>query len=135
MTIKSIKMTDGHTNTSSYAFGDATGSWQSINAVTGDSKAYKAIHKLNTVQSAQQHWNGLSHTARIALAASILGVFVVLVIIYTFVCITQRKKGRAEKAIHDKEWEEHERELLSYRDRMAKGGFAVSHLTTQEVKY
>lgn len=135
MTVKSMKITDGHTNTSSYTYTDPSGSWQSIDAVAGDSKAYKAIHKLSTSQKVEQHWNGLSHTGKIALAASILGVFVVIVIIYTFVCITQRKKGRAEKAIHDKEWDEHERELMSYRDRMAKGGFAVSHLTTQEVKY
>jgi len=131
-----MKITDGHTNTSSYTYSTPSdGSSQSISTTVGNSAAYKAIHKLNSVQKVQKHWAGLSHTGKIALGASILGVFVLVVIIYTFVCITQRKKGRAEKAIHDKEWDEHERELMSYRDRMAKGGFAVSHLTTQEVKY
>jgi beta-lactamase regulating signal transducer with metallopeptidase domain len=128
MTVQSIKITDGSTNTSTYSYGDNTGSWQSIKVVNGESAAAKQLNKLSTVQSAKQHWNGLSNTAKIAIACSVLGVLLLVIIIYTAVCIVQRKKGRAEKAIADRAWDEQQNELMDYRKKMAKGDFAVSYM-------
>lgn len=87
------------------------------------------------MQKAEKHWGGLSNTAKIAIAGSVGGVVLLVIIIYTFVCITQRKKGRAEREIHDKEWAAHESELAAYRQKMARGDFAISHLGHGESKF
>lgn len=128
MTVQSIKVTDGSTNTSSYLYGDQTGSYTSVKTVTGESAAYKALNKQSTVEQAQKKWHGLSTTAKIAIAASVVGTFVVVVIAYTIVCVTQRKRGRAEKAAADKVWDQQESELMEYRNRMKRGDFAVTHM-------
>lgn len=47
-------------------------------------------------------------------------------IVFCIYCMLQRKKGREEKRIADKEWDDHQNELMEYRRKMAKGGFAVS---------
>lgn len=128
MTIQSILVTDGHTNTSSYVWGDRTGDWQSITATPGTSEFYKLLHQQSTVQQAQATWNGLSKTAKIGIATGVICFLVALVLAYTMICIVQRKRGRAEKAIADREWDAHTAELMEYRTKMAKGDFAVSHM-------
>ena len=129
MTIKSITVTDGSTNSSSYLYGDNTGTFQSIQAITGDSAAYKVLNKQSSLQAAQTHWNGLSQGAKIGIACGVLGFVVAVILAYTVICVAQRKKGRAEKALADKEWNEHEAELMEYRTKMAKGDFAISYLS------
>ena len=126
MTVQSIKITDATTNVTSYSYGDSTGSYQSIKSEPGVSAASKLANKVSTVQSAQKQWNGLSKTAKIAIACSVLGVVVIIIIAYTAICIVQRKKGRLERQRADKEWDEQQNELAAYKSRMAKGGFAVS---------
>ncbi|KAK6443014.1 hypothetical protein LTR95_000727 [Oleoguttula sp. CCFEE 5521] len=135
MKVKSVKITDAATNVTSYTYEDTSGEYKSVKANPGDSKAFLAIHKLTSAQKAAASWSHLSKTAKIAIASSVLGVLLVIIIVYTYVCITQRKKGRAEKAIADREWERHESELMEYKRQMQKGGFAVSHLGSGEVRY
>lgn len=96
---------------------------------------YKALNKLSTKAKAEEKWTGLSDTAKYAIGGSVGGTVLLVIIIYTFVCITQRKKGRAEREIEDKEWAAHEDELASYRQKMARGDFAVSHLGHGEQKF
>ncbi|TKA78383.1 hypothetical protein B0A55_04723 [Friedmanniomyces simplex] len=128
MTIQSIKITDASTNTSSYTYGDNTGDYQSIKAVAGESAAYKLLNKKSAIESATAQWNGLSDGAKIGIGCGVGGAFAVLIIVYTAVCIVQRKRGKAEKAIADEQWNEHTSELMEYRTQMAKGHFAVSHM-------
>lgn len=128
MTVQSIKITDASTNTSSYSYGDTTGSYQSIQVVPGDSAAYKLLNKKSALGVTKAQWNGLSNTAKIGIGCGIGGAFALLIIIYTAVCIVQRKRGRAEKAIADRQWDEHTAELLEYRSQMSKGNFAVSYM-------
>jgi len=128
MTIQSIKVTDGSTNTSAYIFGDQTGSYQSIKALAGASAAYRQLHKQTATQRVQQKWAGLSTNAKIGIASAVGGTLVLLVIVYTIVCVTQRKRGRAEKAVADKQWDEQHNELMEYRNRMKRGDFAVTHM-------
>ncbi|EMC99972.1 glycoside hydrolase family 16 protein [Baudoinia panamericana UAMH 10762] len=132
MTVQSIKITDGSTNTSSYAYGDRSGSYNSIQAVAGESTAYKILNKQSTLQSVLQIWKGLSEGAKIGIVCGVSGFFACVIVACTVCCIIQRKKGRAEKAIADKEWDAHTNELMEYRVRMAKGEFAVAHLTHGE---
>ncbi|KAL1583232.1 hypothetical protein WHR41_07855 [Cladosporium halotolerans] len=135
MKIKSLKVVDGHTNSSSYHYSDTSGSHASIQVNEGESEVYKALNKKSTKQKAEEKWTGLSQTAKIAIAASVCGVLLLVCVIYTFVCITQRKKGRLEREAHDKEWAAHESELAAYRLKMARGDFAVSHLGHGEAKF
>jgi aspartate/tyrosine/aromatic aminotransferase len=147
MKIKSLKVVDGHQNTTAYSYKDETGSHDSIkveeyvhsslnqsqqkpltNPFRGESEFYKALNQLTTTQKAEQKWTGLSDTAKIAIGASIGGTILLVAIIYTFVCITQRKKGRAECEVADKEWNAHQEEMAAYREKMARGDFAISHL-------
>lgn len=135
MKVKSLYVEDGHKNASSYRYTDESGSHDSIEVTNGESAAYKELNKLSTVEKAEKKWTGLSDTAKIAIGGSIGGVVLLVVIIYTFVCITQRKKGRAEREMHDKEWAAHEDELTAYRQKMARGDFAISHLGHGEQKF
>ena len=96
---------------------------------------YKALNKKSTRAQAEEKWTGLSDTAKYAIGGSVGGTFLLVCIIYTFVCITQRKKGRAERAIEDKEWAAHEDELAAYRQKMKRGDFAISHLGHGEQKF
>lgn len=128
MTVQSIKITDASTNVTSYTYGDKTGTYQSIKAVVGESAAYKLLHKQSTVESVQKQWNGLSKGAKIGIACGVIGAVVILVVAFTAFCVVQRKRGKAEKVAADKEWNEHTNELMDYRNRMARGDFAVTHM-------
>lgn len=128
MIVQSIKVTDGSTNTSSYLYGDQTGSYQSIKATAGQSKAYRAINKKTAAQQAVANWNGLSTGAKIGIACGVIGFVLTVVGFWMTFCIVQRKKGRAEKALADKQWDSQHAELMEYRNRMARGDFAITHM-------
>ncbi|KAK5126227.1 hypothetical protein LTR85_010462 [Meristemomyces frigidus] len=132
MTVQSIKITDGSTNASTYAYGDMTGDYSSITAVSGESKAYKVLHKQSTVQSVAQKWSGLSSGAKIGIACGVGGTLLLAVVAMTACCIVQRRRGRREKAAADQQWDENHNELMEYRQRMANGDFAISHLGHSE---
>lgn len=126
MYVKSMRITDGTTNSSSYSYGDNSGSYQSIKVTEGESAAYKAIHELSTTEKVEKKWSGLSTGAKIGIACGVLGAFAIGLIAFAFYFVGQRKKGRAEAALHEKEWEQQNNELMEYRAMMAKGNFAVS---------
>ena len=128
MTVQSIIITDASQNVSSYAYADTTGDSSSITSKPGLSEAYKLINKKSSAEVAQEHWNGLSTGAKIGIGAGVGGFFALLVIVYTVVCITQRKKGRLEREKADREWDDQTNELMEYRAQMAKGQFAVSYM-------
>lgn len=132
MTVQSIKITDAATNTSTYSYGDMTGDYSSITAVTGESKAYKLLNKQTTAESIAKKWSGLSSGAKIGIACGVVGVLLVALVAFTTFCIIQRRRGRREKAAADKQWDENHAELMQYRQRMANGDFAISHLDHSE---
>ena len=87
----------------------------------GQSTVIKELNKPHTIK---QHWEALSHTARIAIIASSIGGLVLLVAFLTFYCITQGINGRKEKALADEEFEKEQQEFNFYRMQMMKGGFS-----------
>ena len=95
---------------------------------SGESEAYHQLHHKTTIQKAEQTWSGLSSGAKIGIAVGVIGGVVIALIIFIFYILSQRRKGRAERVIADKEWEAQKNELLEYRRQMAKGGFAVTHI-------
>lgn len=128
MTLQSLKITDSHSDVAWYAYGDQSGSFDSIKAIPGKSNAHKAINEKTFAQHTEQQWEGLSKGAKIGIAAGLLGLFAVLFAVFILYCIKQRRRGKAEKAIADREWEAQFAEFQHYRDKMRKGGFAVSSM-------
>jgi hypothetical protein len=132
MTVQSLKVTDSHHNVAYYKYGDQSGSWQSIEDVAGRSPAWKAMHQKTTTQKIEKQWSGLSTGAKIGIACGVGGAFLIAIIAFSFYCISQRRQGKAEKALADKEWDAQHAELLEYRNRMKRGEFAISHLRNGE---
>ena len=128
MTIKSIKVIDGHQNAAWYKYGDNSGSWQSIDVVKGHSNAFKDLNEKTVSEKVEKKWNGLSSGAKIGIACGICGAFLIALIAFIFYCVSQRRAGRREKAAADKDWDAHQGELLQYREQMKRGAFAISHL-------
>ncbi|KAF2723428.1 glycoside hydrolase family 16 protein [Polychaeton citri CBS 116435] len=127
-TVKSIKVVDGSLNSSSYVYGDETGGYESIKINAGESSAYQTLHKDSKLDRAQQHWHALSTGAKIGIAVGFSSAFGIAFIAFLFYCIKQRREGKQERIAADKEWEAEKNEMMAYRQRMSKGGFAVSHL-------
>jgi uncharacterized protein HemX len=137
MTVQSLKVIDHHQNVSSYSYGDKSGSWQSIKAITGQSDAYKAMHQKSLAEKTQEQWDGLSTGAKIGIAAAIGGTLLLAFVLFIFYCLRQRRQGKAEKALADQAWEKQQAEnlemkgqLAAYQSQMKKGQFAISHLRT-----
>ena len=128
MTVQSLKVIDSHTNAAYYAYGDQSGSYDSIEVIPGKSPAFKAMNEKSFSEKAEKQWKGLSTGAKIGIACAVLGVFAILFAAFILYCIKQRRQGKAEKAAADKAWEAQYAEFVEYRDRMRKGGFAVSHI-------
>ena len=126
MTVQSIKITDGSTNTSSYAYGDNTGDYSSIKTTTGESKAYKILNKQSNFESVTTKFNKLSTGAKIGIACAVIGVLLIALVAFVVFCIKSRRAGKREKAIADQKWNEQHNELMEYRQRMARGDFAFS---------
>ncbi|KAK4542392.1 hypothetical protein LTR36_006849 [Oleoguttula mirabilis] len=128
MIVQSIKITDASTNTTSYAYGDQTGDYSSITSVSGESEAYKQLNKQSTVESVAKKWSSLSTGAKIGIASAVGGTLLIAFIGLTTFCIIQRRRGKRERAAADQQWDENTAELMAYRNRMAKGEFAVSSM-------
>lgn len=135
MSIKSIRVTDGHTNVTTYQYGDRSGDWQSIIANPGVSKAYEAMHKKSAAQKTAENWRNMSTGAKIGIACGVVGVLAICTIAFCIFCFRQRKQGRAEREAADQAWNEQQQELMSYRQRMAKGGFAIQGPTYHGEKF
>ena len=128
MTVQSIKITDGSTNTSSYMYGDNTGDFSSIKATAGESKVYKILNQQSTYVSVAAKFNKLSTGAKIGIACGVIGTLLIALIGFVVFCVKSRRQGKREKAIADQRWDENNAELMDYRQKMAKGGFAQSHM-------
>lgn len=82
---------------------------------------------MNAPQGVTGHWNALSVGTRTGILVGALGGFAVLLVASLIFCCIQGKKGRAEKAIADQEWEKEQAEFSQYRMQMMKGGFGHSN--------
>ncbi|WPG97692.1 glycoside hydrolase family 16 protein [Acrodontium crateriforme] len=128
MKVQSVKVTDATTNVTSYSYGDNSGSYQSIKSDPGESKFEKLMNKVSKTQAVVNHFNSLSTGAKIGIACGIAGVLLVGIIGFAVFCIKQRRAGKREKALADQSWNEQAAELDAYRQRMARGDFAIQHM-------
>lgn len=70
----------------------------------------------------------MSVGVRTGILVGALGGFAALMLASFVFCCVQGKKGRAEKAIADQEWEKEQAEFSQYRMQMMKGGFGQSNV-------
>ncbi|KAH6604447.1 glycosyl hydrolase family 16 [Trichoderma cornu-damae] len=94
MYVQSARITD-YGGGSEYAYGDTSGSWQSIKVTGGNSTFYQALHRAAKM-SVSDKWNNMPAGARIAVyvAAGVVGA--VLIGAVLFYCIRQRQMGARE---------------------------------------
>ena len=71
-----------------------------------------------TLSSATKTWNGLSTGAKIGILSGVGGVLLLLLALFAFFCIKQRRLGKKEKALEDATWEKNTQELLGFRAEM-----------------
>lgn len=126
MVIQSVSITDGSTNTTSYSYGDKSGSADSIVSTGGRSKAAKAVQNPSAFGSAGSAIASLSQTAKIAIGASVAGVVALLAIVFCFCCLRARKAGKRERMFEEAKWERENAEMAAYKNQMASGKFATA---------
>jgi hypothetical protein len=83
---------------------------------------------MNEPQGVSGHWNALSVGTRTGILVGALGGFAALLVASFIFCCIQGKKGKAEKALADQEWEKEQAEFSQYRMQMMKGGFGHSNV-------
>ncbi|KAI4122098.1 MAG: hypothetical protein LQ338_006000 [Usnochroma carphineum] len=124
MYVHSARITD-FSSGSEYSYGDQTGSWTSIKIKPGNSTIEKELNAPPPM-TASQRWNKLSPAGKIGVGSAVGASSLALVALAALYCIRQRKAGRKERAMADADFERETAQLMAYRQRMAKGGFAVS---------
>ncbi|KAL8687759.1 MAG: hypothetical protein Q9218_006164 [Villophora microphyllina] len=124
MSVRSVRVTD-FSSGKEYSYGDTSGSWESIKIAAGNSTIADQLNAPPPM-TATQRWNHLSQGAKIGVGSSVGAACLALVGLAAFYCLRQRRAGRRERAAADRHFESETRELMDYRARMAKGGFAVS---------
>lgn len=124
MSVKSVRITDLSSG-SEYSYGDMTGSWDSIKIKAGNSTIAKELNAPPPM-TASQRWDKLSPGAKIGVGSAVGAASLALVALAALYCVRQRRVGSKERAVADREFERETSELMAYRQKMAKGGFAVS---------
>jgi len=116
MYVKSLRISDASQGTQ-YEYTDNSGSWQSIKALN----VTEAI-KLDgdNGETVAKRWQGLSHTAKIAVAASVCGTALIGAIVFAFCCMKQRRAGKHERLLEDAKFEKERTELLAFRAEMGR---------------
>ncbi|KIM99579.1 glycoside hydrolase family 16 protein [Oidiodendron maius Zn] len=114
MYVQSATVTD-FSNGKQYAYGDHSGSWQSIQTIAGNSTIKDTLNAPPPLTLAQK-WNNLSSGTKIAIYASAGGGGALLFAALLFVCIRQRRKGRQERDAYNAKIEAEREE--AYRDQI-----------------
>jgi hypothetical protein len=120
MDVKEVYVED-YTSAKEYQWTDKTGSWQSIKVVNGTSEAIKEITKPSGIKN---RWNALSHGAKIAIVASVVGVLAIGACVFIFCFFKLRRRGRREYLNHQAEQNKEAAELLEYKRQMSQGRFS-----------
>ena len=130
MTVKSIKITDGSTNASSYAYADpSAGDWRSIFVTNGTSPAADAVNKPPS-QTVSQRWHGLSTGAKIRIACGVLGAAALALLGFAIYFFKQRAAGKRERLAEDAAWDREHTELMQYQGgAFGKEEFGVSSVS------
>lgn len=117
MTVQSLRITDATTGGTQYQYSDNSGSMASIK-VLNETAPIKLDGENG--ESMTKRWAGLSTTAKIAVGATVGGVALILVAIFIFCCVKQRRQGKHEKLLEDAKFEKDRAELMAFRAEMSR---------------
>lgn len=97
MSVKSLSVEDYSTG-KEYTYSDKSGSWDSIKITQGKSVPYERVNRPRGIVG---KWKALSQTVRIAIIVAVVSVLAIAILALTWVCVRQRKAGRAERTFDD----------------------------------
>ncbi|KAE8146649.1 concanavalin A-like lectin/glucanase domain-containing protein [Aspergillus avenaceus] len=97
MSIQRIRVQDFHSG-KEYTYSGTSGSYDSINVVSGNSTAQKEINKAPE-KSMSEKWDDLGTGAHAGIGIAIAVVVVGAVAGFVWWCVSQRRKGRLEHAL------------------------------------
>lgn len=119
MVVKSISATDGTLNSTSYAYGDTSGSFESIKITHGISHAAKKINAPPPL-SAAERWAKIPRGGQIAIICVALGLGAAAILLFVFFCVRQRRAGKREKMQDDLLFEKEQEELAEFKRGLAR---------------
>jgi hypothetical protein len=114
MYVKSVRIEDATKDVKEYSYGDRTGSWQSIKAVSGNSTARESIFK-PPKESVAEKWEKLPETSKTAVFASAGGVGALIVGALAFYCFKQRRRGAREAKLVEEAAEKERQETARFQ--------------------
>lgn len=97
-----------------YVYTNLSGDWQSIESVPGVSRAQQILDKKPS-PSLLQKFNALPAAVRIGIYCGAAGLVLLLICIFLFFCVSQRKKGRLEHALEEAKFNSQRTEMLNYQ--------------------
>ncbi|KIW17508.1 hypothetical protein PV08_04702 [Exophiala spinifera] len=120
MAVQSVRVSDASTGTQ-YVYTDRSGSWQSIKALNV-TKPLKldGENSDSTSKTIKQKWDGLTSTQKYIIGGVVGGVALILIALYAWFCVRQRRAGKHEKLIEDAKYEKNVSEVMAYRSEMAR---------------
>ncbi|KAL4879654.1 concanavalin A-like lectin/glucanase domain-containing protein [Aspergillus karnatakaensis] len=113
MVVKDVRVQD-FSSGKAYEYGDDSGMWESINIIKGNSTAAEEISK-PPPKSLSEKWNDLPGGAKAGVYAGAAGVGAILLALFIFFYIRQRKKGRLEHALDDAKWATERNEMNNFQ--------------------
>ncbi|KKK15791.1 hypothetical protein P175DRAFT_0526505 [Aspergillus ochraceoroseus IBT 24754] len=113
MTVQSVRAHDFHTG-KEYEYGDHSGSWESINVVSGNSSAVTEINK-PPPKSLAEKWAELPTGAKVGVSCGAAAAGILLIVGFILFFINQRKKGRLEHALDDAKWTTERTEMNNFQ--------------------
>ncbi|KAL4921839.1 concanavalin A-like lectin/glucanase domain-containing protein [Aspergillus aurantiobrunneus] len=113
MTVKDVRVHDFHTG-KEYEYGDNSGTWQSINVIEGNSTALEEINK-PPPKSMSEKWDELPQGAKVGVYVGAAAGGSILLALFIFFFIRQRKKGRLEHALDDSKFNAERTEMNDFQ--------------------
>ncbi|KAF2868545.1 concanavalin A-like lectin/glucanase domain-containing protein [Massariosphaeria phaeospora] len=126
MTVKTVYVEDYTKNAKEYSFADMddSGDWRKVKVIEGESEALAQVNNKTT----KDRWNGLSHGAKIGIAAGVLGFVVIAALIGLLYFFRQRRQGRKEWAAQQAQQDKEASELLQFQQGQRSGKFGYNRV-------
>ncbi|KAL4810095.1 concanavalin A-like lectin/glucanase domain-containing protein [Aspergillus unguis] len=115
MYIKDVRIEDFNIGSKEYEYSDKTGSWDSINIIKGNSTAQKEINKAPE-KSLSEKWDDLPSGAKAGVYVGAAAAGSILLALFIFFYIRQRKKGRLEHALADDKFNSERNEMNNFQN-------------------
>ncbi|OJJ60704.1 hypothetical protein ASPSYDRAFT_87282 [Aspergillus sydowii CBS 593.65] len=130
MVVKDVRVHDFSTG-KEYEYGDKSGSWESINIIEGNSTALEEINK-PPPKSLSDKWNDLPTGAKAGVYIGAAAAGSILLALFIFFFIRQRRKGRLEHALGENKFNNERNEMNNFQNNWKQsewrhGGYQPVH--------